>query len=203
MSETRESATEAAEDLEKMTVSTDAQSQNPPSVDSALSSSTKSALEENIERKGKHAYYFAHAHKADGPEWDGKAEPKLLSSASLPADESDTVKKSSFEYHKSNITAYAFSDEGKSVKLYVTMEGVGEKCSDEDISLDFTENSLCLVVRNYKDEHQCLSFGKLKASITNATYRKKKDRIIVSLKKEKEGEWHTINDKGALDHELV
>jgi hypothetical protein len=43
----------------------------------------------------------------------------------------------------------------------------------------------------------------LKASITNATYRKKKDRIIVSLKKEKEGEWHTINDKGALDHELV
>ena len=31
-----------------------------------------SALRDNIETKGKNAYYYAHSHKADGPAWDGK-----------------------------------------------------------------------------------------------------------------------------------
>merc|ERR1719414_589736 len=118
-----------------------------------------SALQENIQSKGSNAYYFAHAHKADGPVWDGKAEPKLMgrtSSASF-----GESKCSSFEYHKSNITSYAFLDQGKNVKLYITMEGVGEKCTEEDVSLDHTQNSFCLMVKNYKDVPQCLSFGKL------------------------------------------
>lgn len=33
-----------------------------------LSSSTTSALRDNISKKGKNAYYYAHAHKATGPE---------------------------------------------------------------------------------------------------------------------------------------
>ena len=164
--------------------------------------SNKSALQENIERKGKNAYYFAHAHKATGPKWDGKAEPKLLSSRALSADET-RMKGSSFEYHKSNITDYAFSDEQKSVKLYITMEDVGEKCTEEDISLDFTESSFSLVVKNFKDVPQCLSFGRLTSAITNATYKKKRNRIIVTLKKREEGEWHTVNDKGSPEHDLV
>ena len=174
----------------------------------------KSALQENLERKGKNAYYFAHAHKANGPKWDGKAEPKLLSSRSMSNEEQieeSSKRSTSFDIHKSNITSYAFSDEGAKVKLYITMENIGEKCTDDDITLDYTESSFCLVVRNYnKGENeegaatpQCLSFGKLTANITKATYKKKQDRIILILKKEKEGEWHTINDKGSPDHELV
>lgn len=31
-----------------------------------------SALRENIARRGKNAYYYAHSHKADGPAWDGR-----------------------------------------------------------------------------------------------------------------------------------
>jgi hypothetical protein len=99
----------------------------------------QSALEENIESKGKHSYYFAHAHKATGPKWDGKAEPKLISLEKLSVDEKKETKKGSFDYHKSNITSYAFADGEKSVKLYITMEGVGETCTEENISLDFTE----------------------------------------------------------------
>lgn len=38
----------------------------------------KSALKDNIESKGKNAYYFAHAKTAKGPTWDKKAEPRLL-----------------------------------------------------------------------------------------------------------------------------
>lgn len=41
-------------------------------------SSEKSALKDNIESKGKNAYYFAHAKTAKGPTWDKKAEPRLL-----------------------------------------------------------------------------------------------------------------------------
>ena len=166
--------------------------------DSSEEDAEKSALQDNIDRMGKNAYYFAHAHKADGPKWDGKIEPKLLSLRSISPEEATFKKTSStsFDMHKSNITSYAFSDEGKNVKLYLTMENVGDKCSDEDISLEWTKTSFCLVVNNYKEEPQCLSFGKLTATITKATCRKKKDRLVVTLTKEKEGEWHTINDKG-------
>lgn len=162
----------------------------------------KSALQENIERKGKNAYYFAHSHKANGPQWDGKAEPRLLSKQSS-LDTQPATAVSSFHYHKSNITKYSFLDEGMKVKLYIDMEGLGEKCTNEDVSLEFTKNSLCLVVRNFKPEEQCLSFGKLSGEIVNASFRLKPHRIILTLEKATEGEWHTINDKGTPDHEVV
>jgi hypothetical protein len=179
---------------EKMTVSDEV----PPA----------SALQDNIARKGKNAYYFAHAHKATGPKWDGKAEPRLLKkhSSTLEGDNpAETVKKTpSFLYHKSNITSYAFLNEDKVVKLYLSMEEVGEKCTPEDITLDWDEQSFSLVVKNYKEEDQCLSFGKLSGKIVDASFRLKPNKIILTLKKEKEGvEWFTINDKGTPDHELV
>ena len=59
------------------------------------------------------------------------------------------------------------------------------------------------MVKNFKEEDQVLSFGKLTANITGASYKKKENRIILTLKKEKEGEWHTVNDKGAPDHDVV
>jgi hypothetical protein len=164
--------------------------------------SQKSALRENIEVKGKNAYYYAHGHKATGPKWDGKVEPKLLSRQSF-VEGHRVSKTASFEYYKSNITTYAFLDEGMKVKLYIDMEGVGEKCTGEDVQLDFTETSLSLVINNYKPQPQCLSFGKLTADIEKATFLKKKDRIILTLTKAEEGEWHTINDKGTPDHEVV
>lgn len=166
----------------------------------------KSALADNIARKGSNAYYFAHANTANGPKWDGKAEPKLLHKQ-LSTDGnsvSSTTKAPSFLYHKSNITSYAFLNEDKVVKLYINMEEVGDKCTDEDVTLDWEESSLSLVVKNFKEADQCLSFGKLTGKITNAKYKLKKDKIILTLTKEKEGvDWHTVNDKGTPDHEVV
>ncbi len=183
----------------------------------------KSALQDNIARKGQNAYYFAHAHKATGPAWDGKPEPRLLSRH----ESSDTTdgrlssssmmvaghrQPHSFDYAKSNITSYAFLDGEKHVKLYIDLEGVGDKCSEDDVCLDFTESSFSLVITNYTSNPAasssnttplCLSFGKLTANITNASYKKKKDRIIVTLTKAAEGEWETVNDKGSPDHEVV
>uniref|UniRef100_A0A7S1Y207 CS domain-containing protein n=1 Tax=Grammatophora oceanica TaxID=210454 RepID=A0A7S1Y207_9STRA len=201
----------------------------------------RSALDDNIASKGKNAYYFAHAHKANGPKWDGKPQPKLLSKHSSSDDAllSGLPKKttSSFDYKKSNITSYAFCDEDSKVKLYVELEGVGEQCTEEDITLHWTSTSLSLVVQNYRKpatmpavdenvdsdnnevvdenknqeeadkpvaEPRRLAFGKLSGAITKASYKLKTNRLIVTLIKEKDGEtWHTINDKGSPDHEVV
>lgn len=165
-------------------------------------STNKSALQDNIDRKGKNAYYFAHSHKATGPAWDGKPEPKLLARTESTVGHLVSSKQS-FDYSKSNITTYAFLDDGMKVKLYIELEGVGEKCLEEDIALDYSESSFCIVINNYKPEPQCLSFGKLTAEITKATFRVKQDRVIITLTKAKEGPWHTINDKGNPDHEMV
>jgi hypothetical protein len=146
------------------------------------------------------AVILTHFSRANGPKWDGKKEPKLLSRQSSSNIE---FKKNAFDYSKSNIHKYAFLDEEKSVKLYIDLEGVGDKCEDEDIVLDYTSTSLCLVVNNYKEEPLCLSFGKLTALIDEAVCKKKKDRLILTLTKTEEGVWHTINDKGPADNEVV
>jgi hypothetical protein len=193
----------------------EASSSSSSSVSPSPNPSPKSALRENIDTKGKNAYYYAHGHKATGPQWDGKVEPKLLSTsgsskssnsvggaagAAAAAAAGLTPEGVSFEYYyQNNITKYAFLDDDKKVKLYIDMEGVGEKCTDQDITLDFTVSSLSLVVHNYKQSQpaQCLRFGKLTADIQNATFLKKKDKIILTLTKAVQGEeWHTINDKG-------
>jgi len=174
-------------------------SQDAASVEAAQ----QSALADNIARKGKNAYYFAHAHKANGPQWDGKAEPRLLQKEALQEKYRQSLN-SSFDYAKSNITTYAFLDETKKVKLYVELEGVGEKCVDDDIRLDYSERSLSLVVLNYqKEQPQCLSFTKLAGGITKAVAKKKENRIIITLTKAEETKWETINDKGDPDHEVV
>ena len=172
------------------------------SQDASADAAAQSALADNIARKGKNAYYFAHAHKADGPNWDGKAEPRLLQKEALQENYRQSVN-SSFDYAKSNITTYAFLDEPTKVKLYVELEGVGEKCADDDVRLDYSERSLSLVVLNYKDQPQCLSFAKLAGGITKAVAKKKENRIIVTLTKAEETKWETINDKGDPDHEVV
>ena len=197
-----------AELQEKMTVSSPDDNNATPAETAPQSQDDEqpaSALRDNIARKGKNAYYFAHAHKATGPKWDGKAEPKLLKKQASTVDEEEKKKQTpSFQYHKSNITSYAFLNEEKVVKLYLTMEEVGEKCQEEDVTLDWNESSFSLVVKNYMEEDQCLSFGKLSGTISDAKFKLKPNKIILTLTKEKEGvEWHTINDKGAPDHEIV
>ena len=177
---------------------------------SSSENSSLSALQDNIERKGKNAYYFAHAKTANGPKWDGKIEPKLLSSSSVLSEDESVKTTVAFEYHKSNITSYAFLDDGRKVKVYITLEGIGDKCkADEDVSLEFTEDSFCLVVKNYEEQERCLSFGKLSGLISDAKFKLKPDKIMLILtKKLKEGEeepkeWHTLGNKGTSDHELV
>jgi len=224
-------------------------------VDDGNPSSKSSALADNITKKGKNAYYYAHAHKATGPKWDGKIEPRILgtSSSNLSVTSSAASTKAAL-MAKSNITNYAFLDETTKVKIYVNLPGVGG-CKEEEIGLEFTESSLCLTVRNYvatkasstaekkkkasaealvadtapaeggapaeedekkfdKDElgtareeaeerettdvegeageERCLSFGKLFGEIEKATFKKKPDKVIITLKKKDERTWKSV-----------
>ena len=179
----------------------------------------KSALQDNIERKGKNAYYFAHSHKATGPAWDGKAEPRLLSSTSSSSpsavDSSNALHRSAsstFDYARSNITSYAFLDEPSKVKLYIELPNIGEQCKDEDIVLEYTEKSFSLTVQNYQNPEEakssssppCLCFARLAGSISAASVKRKENRLILTLvKTDPDVTWHTINDKGKPDHEVV
>jgi hypothetical protein len=188
----------------------------------------KSALQDNIDRRGTNAYYYAHSHRATGPAWDGKAEPKLLATHQVQQGHK-VLSRTAFDYAASNITTYAFLDDGPKVKLYIDLEGVGERCKDDDVTLDYAETSLCLKIANYHppatvvagatgavagegDQSEappappirCLCFARLSGSISSASFKLKANRIILTLAKTNaEEEWHTINDKGAPDHEVV
>lgn len=179
-------------------------------------------------------------YQATGPKWDGKIEPRLLSSSSNLTTENgseggltdsmatvsvttSTAAKAlasrSLSLSKSNITNYAFLDEGAKVKIYVNLPGVGS-VSEENVTLDWSECSLCLTVRGYvvpvdpaeeegelvcdtkeetdkgeeteKGEDRCLSFAKLYGEIENASFKKKQDKIILILKKKDDMVWSSV-----------
>jgi len=157
-----------------------------------------SALRDNIRQKGRNAYYFAHEKTPTGPKWDGKQEPKRLEDREHLILEQ---KQSSFDFTKSTITKYAFSDSDKSVKLYIDID---ETVTEEIVSLQFTEDSLSLVIEG-SEELKTLYFTKLAGKITKATFKVKADDklMVLILKKLVPGEtWHTINAKGSPDFEL-
>jgi len=182
--------------MEEVTNNTTAEEAVDPATESS-----KSALQDNIERKGKNAYYYAHGKTANGPKWDGKAEPKLLHRESSSA-LSSSSQNQSFDYHKSNINSYAFLDEDSKIKIYVNLEGVGSKCSVEngDIDLDHTESTLQLTVKNYdEDKVRYLCFGKLYGKISSAKFRTKEDKIIITMSKLDDDikEWKSVGASSA------
>lgn len=84
-----------------------------------------SALRENIERKGTNSYYYAHGKKIDGPQWDGKEEPRLLS-----VNEGPIIPKINYV----EFASFSWLDETKSVKIFVDFENALE-IPDSDVSL--------------------------------------------------------------------
>jgi hypothetical protein len=87
--------------------------------------SVESALRESIKKKGTNSYYYAHGHGANGPEWDGKEEPRLLSTAALPVAE---VRR------KRAIESYGWMDGKKSVKIIIDYDNASA-VDDECITL--------------------------------------------------------------------
>lgn len=85
----------------------------------------KSALHENIQRKGNNSYYYAHGKKIEGPAWDGKEQPRLLSvsgAAVITAPKLNTL------------DSFSWLDGKKSIKIYVDFDGA-DQIEDDKITL--------------------------------------------------------------------
>jgi len=170
---------------EEMEVPPTAQPDEQTSADaSAEDTEAENALRENIQRKGKNAYYYAHAHRVDAPKWDGQEAPRLLekkpSTSEAPA--LKAVKK------------YAWLDEKAKVKIYVPLEDIGEVEADT-VSIENTQDSVTLQITTSSSLVHQLQISKLYDNIDDATFRVKPDKIIVTLKKASEFTWHDLKKK--------
>jgi len=153
-----------------------------------MSDETKqSALEENISRKGTNSYYYAHGKKIDGPQWDGREEPRLLevSTASVIEKKRLCVPLESFYW----------LDETKSVKIFVDFENAAE-IPDDNVTLNL--NSACLEFRVQKDEKNfALVVDPLNAGVASCSFRKKSDKFVLVLKKLEESSWSQLKKSSA------
>mmetsp|Transcript_17252 Transcript_17252/g.28846 ORF Transcript_17252/g.28846 Transcript_17252/m.28846 type:complete len:163 (-) Transcript_17252:224-712(-) len=153
------------------------------------SATNLSALKENLQRKGKNAYYYAHSHGADGPEWDGKEEPRLLSVSETTKPPEDQIRKKV----ATPIDSYGWSDGKKTVKILVDFENAID-LPDEHISLITTEVSVDFrITKDGKDYG--LTISPLNESIESASFRKKDSRVDIILKKKDAITWHELRKK--------
>ncbi len=150
------------------------------------SDSQVSALRENIERKGHNSYYYAHGNTACGPQWDGKEEPRRL-------DGSEFVDPALFNSPKltiSTITEYYWADGTSNVKIYIDVDKADE-IDDSDIHIQSNEASFEFkFFRNGK--HNSLAIPNLHDSIESASFKKKPDKFILTLKKVNPTSWFQL-----------
>ena len=144
-----------------------------------------SALQENILKKGKNAYYYAHGPKIDGPVWDGKEEPRLMASSSL-APSSSHGRNTSFLSFES----FSWLDGTKNLKVYVDFHCANELL-DEDMTLESDSSSIEFSIRK-GTKHYKLVLDSLSGRIINASVKKKTDKFILTIVKAEETAWFEL-----------
>jgi len=118
-----------------------------------------SALRHNIESKGKNSYYYAHGLKIDGPKWDGKEEPRLLSSVSGDATPKARPSRT--------LTEYAWGDGKKIVTIYLDFENA-ENISDDIISVSTTPDTVSFALIDHNGSDYKLFIDSLQVSTHDA-----------------------------------
>lgn len=143
------------------------------------------ALRENIAKKGKNAYYYAHAHNADAPKWDGSEAPRLLEKK---APDSAPV------LPVSKISKFAWSDEQSKVKVYVNLADNGIKTPVGPPEVSFTATSVALRI-SAGDVVHLLDLPSLNDTIAEATAKLLKgERVVLTLTKPQDSAftWHDL-----------
>lgn len=124
-----------------------------------------------------------------------KIETDLVSlkeqSATAPVAASTTASvptSSKVQRYEVELSQYAFDQSDKFVKLFVTLSGV-EKCPEENVTVDFTANSLVLLVKDLNNRDYKLQINNLLETIDVAkSYRKlKTGMVVIYAKKQTEG----------------
>eukprot|EP00903_Cladosiphon_okamuranus_P015675 g14473.t1 len=155
---------------------------DPVDGETAQTEEQMSALRENLARKGKNSYYYAHDRVMDTPAWDGRQAPRRLGTASPTQSAPKKPEK---------VTNYAWANEKKKVKIYVPQEGCSE-IDDASISLKWEARCVDLEVTLPSGGARRLHIPSLHDDITGATLRKKQDKLIVTLVKKDEVNWYDL-----------
>ena len=142
-----------------------------------------SALRENIEKKGKNSYYYAHGPKIDGPQWDGKEAPRLLSTVG----EGDAVASRLSIVFKE----YAWGDGKKLVTVYLDF-AQAEQVPDEAISVGTSSDSLTFSITDFEGKDYRLYIDNLSAEVSAARVKKKEGQFKILLTKLDESPWFKL-----------
>jgi len=145
-----------------------------------------SALRDNIERKGKNSYYYAHGPKIDGPKWDGKEAPRLLSAVS-----SEHTPK---QRPSRTLTEYAWGDGKRLVTIYLDFENA-ENIPDESLSVSTTAESVSFQISDHNGTDYKLLIDNLQAEVSGAVIKKKEGQFRINLRKLDESPWYTLKKK--------
>ncbi|GIL89810.1 hypothetical protein Vretimale_16500 [Volvox reticuliferus] len=129
----------------------------------------------SIASKREQSYYYAHA-------------PRETFEPPAPLPVPVVLERSTAEAPPAIVTIfnYAWADEGELVKVYIPLEGVGAKCSDDDIKVAFEVRLFQVEVHGFKPRqiHRLL-IQKLSGDIAPGDCQVKKlaNKVVVILKK--------------------
>jgi hypothetical protein len=154
-------------------------------------SSYDNALRENIATKGRNSYYYAHGQQREGPSWDGKEQPRLLSTDALPSQSSLGSRTKTLP-----VPSYMWADGKSKLKVYVETDFLGLGASvltETDVHLNSTEDSFSLTVTNNNAVY-ALAITKLQKKIKGAALVIKSDKIVVSLEKIESESWYKLHE---------
>ena len=144
-----------------------------------------SALQENISKKGSNAYYYAHGATANGPEWDGKEEPRLLSST--------TSTSSSSSRNCTSIREYSWGDGNKKVTIYIDFERAKEVEADK-VSVETTADTVTFSITDFEGKDYKLFIDKLNGEVESATHKAGDSQFKILLKKKEESPWFNLKN---------
>ncbi|DBA02052.1 TPA: hypothetical protein N0F65_000299 [Lagenidium giganteum] len=129
----------------------------------------RSALEDNIIKKGENSYYYAH----NARQVKDSDEPELT---------------------KTMVSSYGWTDKKKQVSIYLT-DRIVEDMAEDQLKLKWTTTSLKmdLLLSVGGKEAKSLVIPTLYGEITDVTWRRSKDRLTLTLHKAEETEWKSLN----------